>query len=370
VLQTKVKDIQSQNCTNRMNNDVKVNAVYVVKNEWPLLAVSISHALTNYADKVIIIDTGSEDGIFEGIRLLETLWEGRVQLFRCRQEIYDQIPLTNLLIEMSKENDADWTMILDADEFLVHNNYPELLAKLSQTDEKWSSYAIKVVNFIVDEKHDDSDLESFAKISYRINSQGVSQSPDDEYTRRVTLGEIPLQYRSTPDKLLVRNSQDIFISQGSHQVVFGDGIWWEKHDSSVASAGFLGGMICHLPYTSENRLIARKKRLFFDRQKTTFRLSTDQLSDASPSALRKMAVLNPKNRDQWLQAGVITTDNAFEESLKPVIDKLQKFWPQLTLATFKSEVADSFPDSLDLKIVSKLIRKYHSRAETMWDGQR
>ena len=60
----------------RMNSKVRINAVYVVKYEWPLLAVTISHALTHYADKVLVIDTGSQDGTFQGIKVLQSLWAG------------------------------------------------------------------------------------------------------------------------------------------------------------------------------------------------------------------------------------------------------------------------------------------------------
>ena len=351
----------------RMNSKVRINAVYVVKNEWPLLAITISHALTHYADKVLIIDTGSQDGTFQGIKTLQSLWAGRIELFRCNQEIFDQTPLTNLLIEMSREDQADWTMVLDADEFFVHDNYPEFFSKLSETDEVWSSYAIKVVNFIVDENHDDFNLKSFEEISYRVAGMSHSQMTDDGLVNRVLSGEVPLQYKNTPDKILVRNSHDVFIAQGAHQVVFGNGIFWVQHDSSVSSGGFLGGMICHLRYTSEHRLSARKAREFFDQQKTTMRLNVEDFKDQSPSSLRKMAVLTPENRKKWLQTGVIVANNVLADSLAPVIRRIEEIWPKLAGASFNAEDANSFPDSLDLKIISKFIRKYHSRAEKLWN---
>jgi len=349
---------------------IKVNAVYVVKNEWPLLALTISHALTHYAEKVIIVDTGSEDGIFEGIKVLQTFWNNRIVLYRCSQEIFDQTPLTNLLVEASKEDQADWTMILDADEFFVHENYPEFLQKLSKTEEKWSSYAIKVINFIVNEEHEDSNLADFGNISYRVVGQNSISINDTNYPLRVLSGEIPLQYRTTPDKILVRNSSDVFISQGSHQIVFGDGIWWEKHDSSVSSGSFLGGMLCHLPHTSEQRFISRRNRNFFDQEETTNRLNFGNLKSATPASLRSTAVLSAKNKERWLQSGIIVANESFAQSIAPVIAKLEKIWTQLSVAKFSEEAQSSFPDSLDLKIVSKLIRKYHSRAASMWDGQR
>jgi hypothetical protein len=345
----------------------RVNAVYVVKNEWPLLGVAISHALTHYAEKVLIIDTGSKDGIFEGIKALQSFWTDRIELFRCNQEVFDQTPLTNLLIEISKQDKADWTMVLDADEFFVHENYPEFFSKLSNTEEMWSSYAIKVMNFIVNEDHDDFNLESYQEIAYRVAGISQRQMTDDDFIERLLSGEVPLQYKNTPDKILVRNSHDIFISQGAHQVVFGDGIYWEKHDSSVSSGSFLGGLICHLRYTSEHRLVSRKKRNFFDQQKTTMRLNVEDLKNASPSSLRKMGVLTPENQGKWLQSGVIVANNVLANSLAPVIQRIEKIWPRLIDTSYNSEAENSFPDALDIKIMSKLIRKYHSRAEKLWN---
>lgn len=367
MLQTKVKDLQSQNCMNQMNSEVKVNAVYVVKNEWPLLAVSISHALNHYAHKVIIIDTGSEDGIFAGMKVLQTFWKNRIELYRIDQDIFDQAPLTNLLVQASKEDHAEWTMILDADEFFVHENYVEFLERLSQTDRKWSSYAIKVINFIVNEEHEDSNLAAFGKIGHAVVGRNSMSIDNNEYVLQVLSGEIPLQLRITPDKILVRNSSDVFISQGGHQLVFGDGKWWEKHDSSVSSGSFLGGMICHLPHTSERRFISRRKRNFFDQDETTNRLNFGILKSQDITSLRSTAVLSEKNKERWLQSGVIMPNESFAQSIAPVISRLERLWPQLTLAKFSKEAQSSFSDSLDLKIVSKLIRKYHSRAESLWN---
>jgi hypothetical protein len=350
-----------------MNSKVRINAVYVVKNEWPLLAVTISHALTHYADKVLVIDTGSQDGTFQGIKVLQSLWVGRIELFRCNQEIFDQTPLTNLLIEMSREDQADWTMVLDADEFFVHEDYPEFFSKLSDTDEIWSSYAIKVVNFIVDENHDDFNIKSFHEIAYRVAGVGLRQMSDEDFVSKVLSGEIPLQYKNTPDKIFVRNSNAIFVSQGTHQVVFGNGVYWEKHDSSVSSGNFLGGMICHLRYTNEHRLEARKNRDFYDQKETTNRINTDDFKNAPPSFLRKKAVLTPENRKKWLQTGVIVANNMLADSLVPVMRRIEEIWPKLAGASFNAEDANSFPDSLDLKIISKFIRKYHSRAEKLWN---
>ena len=128
-------------------------------------------------------------------------------------------------------------------------------------------------------------------------------------------------------------------------------------------------MICHLPYTSENRLVARKERNFFDKEATTFRLSVDEFKKVSPSLLRNNAVLTAENREKWLQSGVVVPNNLLSSSLKPVLQKLESIWPALAFSTFNAEVENTFPDALNMTIVSKLIRKYHTRAENFWNSE-
>jgi len=347
---------------------VKINAAFIVKDEWPLLALSVSHALFHYAEKVIIIDTGSHDGTFQGIKILQSIWGDRIELYRCNQEIYDQTPLTNLLLELSKNSQCEWTMVLDADEFFIHDNYVDFLSKLSQTEENWLAYAIDVINFIVNEGHNELELKAYGEISYRVVGQSKVTCTDTEYIEKVLSGVYPLQLRITPQKILARNSNHIFLSQGNHQVVFGDGVWWEKFDSKVASAANLGGKIYHLPYTSERRIRNRKERSFFDQQKTTARLNWPELQKQSTSDLLLKAVVGDQNRDEWLESNLIIEDDSFNRALRPVIEKIREIWPDLIDAVYSTSTQETFPDALDLRIVSKLIRKYHDRAEKLWPG--
>jgi hypothetical protein len=127
-------------------------------------------------------------------------------------------------------------------------------------------------------------------------------------------------------------------------------------------------MLCHLPHTSEQRFISRRNRNFFDQEETTNRLNFGNLKSATPASLRSTAVLSAKNKERWLQSGIIVANESFAQSIAPVITKLEKIWSQLSVAKFNKDAESSFPDSLDLKIVSKLIRKYHTRTERLWNG--
>jgi hypothetical protein len=125
-------------------------------------------------------------------------------------------------------------------------------------------------------------------------------------------------------------------------------------------------MTCHLPYTTQSRLENRKTRNFFDQQDTTYRLNVNELKNLPISELRSKAVLSSENKERWLQAGTIIENSEFRKTLLPVIEKVKDIWPELIRASYNPEDEHSFPDALDLRLVSRLIRRYHSRAERLW----
>lgn len=355
---------------NNLENPPTIAALFVVKNEWPLFAMTLSHALTRYANKVIIIDTGSSDGIFSGVKMLQEIWPDRIQMFRCDQEVFDQAPLANLLLEMAKLDGLDWSVLLDADEILSIPS-PDALSKfLKELDTHYSALSIPVDNFIVDQTHDDQNLEDFLKISYRIEGENVFGNPDENYAVEVKNGLKPVQNRRTANKILCKNSGDIFVSLGNHQVVFGDGIFWEKHDSRVASSSKVGLKILHLPHTSKTRLKNRLDRTFFDKAKTFSRLNIDTFGGFDFQAFHRSSTLNADNKKNWLQKGVIIEDLAIAKEFEAVANELRSKWDLISNTVFSEDDRDSFTQEIDLKVVSSALRKYHSKSEKLWPGQR
>ena len=346
---------------------VKINAAFIVKDEWPLLALSVSHALFHYAEKVIIIDTGSHDGTFQGIKTLQEIWPNRIHLFGMETVIFDQVPISNLLLEISASVGADWSILLDADEFLAVTNREIFIENLLHHNEQFSVFAINVLNYIVDESHEDTDLEAFQRIKFLISGENAYSTNNSEYAQQVQRGEKPVQYRKTADKLICKNTDDLFVSLGAHQIVFGDGKDWVQHDSRVASGAILGVKIFHLPHTSAARLQRRLDRKFFDNQKTFSRLNLDEFNELDFLALRKSSTLNSSNMEKWIDSGVVINNDDFSKEILPIVEILRDHWNELAGATYSQEITNLFSAGIELQIVISILRKYHSKAENLWN---
>ena len=345
----------------------KINAVFVVKDEWPLLALSVSHALLNYAQKAIIIDTGSQDGTFSGIKKLQQIFPQRIDFYSCPQNIFDQAPLANIGLYLSEIDGSDWTVFLDADEWLWCRDFSELRTQLGNTQSNFIGYAIPVINYAPFDGFNDLNLKDFLNVKSRVESVGAYHLSDQVFMDAVLQGKTLLQERKTPDKVLLKSGSEAFITQGNHQLAFGDGIDWEKWDSRVASSLSVAWQIFHLPYTSVRRLERKLNRKFYDKQKTTWRLNTFERNHAiSPSRLFASAVISEKDRIAFEASGTIKFDQLFSDNLRTTIESLDEIWPVLLESEFSKSDLNHFQSSLDLNIVSGIVRKFFTKTSTLW----
>jgi hypothetical protein len=79
---------------------MKIHGVVIARNEWPLLGLSISHALFYHVDKVFVIDHSSTDDTKNGLAELQKVWPDKIEVFRYEDNLFDQEALTNILLEI------------------------------------------------------------------------------------------------------------------------------------------------------------------------------------------------------------------------------------------------------------------------------
>jgi hypothetical protein len=350
------------------DQELRINTVFVVKDEWPLLALSITHSLLNYAEKVFIIDTGSTDGTFKGIREMQGMFPERIELLRCPMAVFDQTPLANIGLFLSQEEGAKWTLVLDGDEFFYTPSYESLHLKLGATPSNYLGFAIPVVNYAPFAEIDDARITSYLQITARINSINAYNLPDEKFVDGVIKREIMLQQKQTPDKVLIRSDAESFISQGNHQFVFGDGKHWAKWDSRVASSTELKWRIFHLPYTTHRRLERRLSRKFFDKEKTTWRLSTfeGQYSLSSKELFERAIV----GKEEQLAGGESTkyaNDDLMSLTLASSVEFLKNDWERLCSLSFVEEDREFFSSHVEIEFVSRLVRKFYDKSFQLWN---
>jgi hypothetical protein len=106
-----------------------------VRDEWPLVALSASHALLVHVDELYILDHCSSDGTSYGLQKLQELWPGRLHVLTSEVDDFWQEACTSVLIEVSQASASDWLYLLDADEFLhVDDRASDLRRALADID--------------------------------------------------------------------------------------------------------------------------------------------------------------------------------------------------------------------------------------------
>lgn len=92
----------------------EVWALFLVKNEEDIIGQSVSHALGQGCDHVLVVDNGSSDRTVEIVRSLR---DERVHLGFDRLEAYYQAHKMSFLARWARRHGAGWVVPVDADEF-------------------------------------------------------------------------------------------------------------------------------------------------------------------------------------------------------------------------------------------------------------
>ena len=183
-------------------------------NEWPLLAVSISHALMYHVDEVYVVNHSSTDGSREGTRRLQALWQGRVHAFDYSDEHFWQEACMSVLLELSKSAAPDWIYVVDADEFMIarRRRISERLC-LTKFDSQYSVVRYEVENWISTEDFDESDLACYRLLRYRSVpslslDMRIETRVDEIRNGNVNYFDLPFA-----SKALFRNKEALWVSR-------------------------------------------------------------------------------------------------------------------------------------------------------------
>jgi len=89
---------------------IKIIGFMTIKNEWPLAAVSIAHALINHVDKMYVVDNGSRDGTWQGLKILQEVFPDRLIAIYYESEMYNQKAISHALshLESGQESQHTW----------------------------------------------------------------------------------------------------------------------------------------------------------------------------------------------------------------------------------------------------------------------
>ncbi|MEI6649231.1 MAG: glycosyltransferase family 2 protein [Actinomycetes bacterium] len=308
---------------------MKISGLFVVKNEWPLLAVTISHALTHHCAEVWVIDNGSTDNTRAGIEYLNSIvWNGRIHYFHYSRR-FDQAAITSYGMRLVSQSDADFILVLDGDEFLVtklHQNFALFLESKAADPAFASALAVQVItqNFAVKSDFDLAKLDDYVGLQTRtIPNQENVYNEVDELARKINSGEInffdnhPWNFRAIP-----RSDNRLFVTAGTHQLTPNSSPFLTRTEEIV---------LAHLPVSSAKKIMALA-----------------QLEEGGVQILVAQASAQPKTlAELWAKVTVpidgsepkFATEHVewLSNTLRPIVAILTPHWEALT-GDFESPV--------------------------------
>ena len=225
----------------------KIVGLTQVNNEWPLLVLSISHALMHHVDDVYVLNHVSANGTFEDTRDVQELWQGRVHVLNSRYEHFWQEAAMSLLIDVCQEASPDWIYVFDADEFLITPEKKPLRGILDEIDPKYSAIRYEVQNWVSPRDFDETRFDHYRRLRYRsIPDTGIDMFPE---TMADSIEQGALNFYDIPflSKIIFRNNARACLAAGAHANKIA-----KVEDTFNVAVDTLRA--AHLPFLSKQRL--------------------------------------------------------------------------------------------------------------------
>jgi len=342
---------------------MKIHGVVVARNEWPLLGLSISHALFYHVDKVFVIDHSSTDDTKNGLAELQKVWPDQIEVFRYEDNLFDQEALTNILLHISNQENPDWNFIFDADEFLVSPTDKSIEDLLSNLGEKWNAIAMQLENYIVPLGFVDTRLDDYQLVDHYVTF--VNHVGDrDEFHEQVKRNEKLLHEFRVPSKILVKNNSGDFVDAGQHQLKYGDGKFWHLWDTTVAASNKEDWLICHLPYTSLKRFKARKD--VHERINNNFAnkvFAKTITPDEDITQMWDRLQMHPGDTNP-----ILVKDSSLSKSFAPLTIKLAPHWGKILQPEHHNVMYRISSEAIEFAVT--VVNKYIKKSDELWANQK
>lgn len=236
---------------------MKIIGLIRAYNEWPLLALSISHALENHVDEVYLLNHFRDANQYAQTRHLKELWGNRVHLLDYFTNEYYQEAQINALIHISQSDSPDWIWVFDADEFLLTSENQSLKKILSEISQDKLAVRYELKNWVSCGDFDENQLDHYLRLQQRAISTDHfsnlwSKVMHDEILRgKLNFFDIPFN-----SKVIFRgNIPHFWLAAGAHTILS------PRPAAEIKTNQF---EVAHFPFLSKNRLatrVSRKKQL-------------------------------------------------------------------------------------------------------------
>jgi hypothetical protein len=197
---------------------VKIVGIVQCKNEWGLLAVSISHALMSYASEVYVLDHASDDQSASGLSCLKDLWGDRLHVLHVGNIPFDQAAMINTAIHLMDSSQPTWVHVFDADEFLLVEDGFSLAGELDAlpTDVLFLNYPVE--NHVSTLGFNENRLPDYAGLRYK--SEPFEPAIGHLAAEKIASGAATFFDYPFPSKVLFKYAEGLRLWDGAHGVTF------------------------------------------------------------------------------------------------------------------------------------------------------
>ena len=226
----------------------KIVGVIQTYNEWPLLALSITHALMHHVDEVFVLNHASDDETEEKLQNLLSSWSNRIHILSSYDLNFHQEAASSTLVELCQNSSPDWFYFFDADEFLLTNENKPLREILGDIDPKYTVVNYEVENWIAPTDFDETKLDNYKNLRFR-SIPNMSINADEKKIRdEIEKGNWSFYDIPFPSKVIFKNTPDAWLAAGSHYMKNLDrSLYYNANEIHAA----------HFPFLSKDRLSLR-----------------------------------------------------------------------------------------------------------------
>lgn len=224
----------------------RVLALAVVKDDWPMLELAVTHVLLHHADEVVVVDHASCDGTAAGLARMATRWDGRLRILQASQpEFWQEAMVAAALGAVGAAERFDWVYPFDADEFLL-TGPGGLRAAVGPVPVGVQAVRYELHNWLAPRTFDMDRLGDYASLRARAVPTVLAAAPGADRAKAVAAGELNFFDLPFPTKVIFRPA-DAWLAAGSHHLKGPAGAITQSVPSDVVRAA-------HLPLVSLRRL--------------------------------------------------------------------------------------------------------------------
>lgn len=196
----------------------RVVGIIMAHEEMPLLLVSVSYALLNHVEKVLVINHSLSESSREDLSLLTEVWEDRATILDIIDENFEQAAVTNAAVDIARTLEPDWIYIFDSDEFLLTNTGAGLSEYLGTIPRRIKEIRYGFKDWISFTDFNEENLDDYLKLRFRTKYSHIEITREKLLFKRI-LGIRPTTLNSgSMQKILFRNEKRStnWIAAGTH----------------------------------------------------------------------------------------------------------------------------------------------------------